>query len=150
MLDARQFQHTIKSLSKPLPKQNKKRKKARPFNGLPQCHRQMETFIKGYKINRHNLAKLAEIPVTDLRIYSAIDVLIRALNRDGYLFLGGAYDTDPVSGERVMEMIVVLEEQLSEEALRNESLSATPLDETVAKGVEMGLLEGPKIWERFA
>ena len=109
----------------------------------------METFIKGYKIHRHNLAKLAEIPVTDDRIYSAVDILIRALNRDGYLFMGAAYDTDPVNGERMMEMIVVLEEHPSEEALRNSSLSATPLDETVAKGVEMGLLEGPKIWERF-
>ncbi|ETW74881.1 hypothetical protein HETIRDRAFT_120540 [Heterobasidion irregulare TC 32-1] len=109
----------------------------------------METFIKGYKINRHNLAKLADIPVADLRIHSAIDVLVRALNRDGYLFIGAAYDADPVTGERVMEMIVVLEEHPSEEALRSESLSAAPLDETVAKGVEMGLLEGPKIWERF-
>ena len=110
----------------------------------------METFIKGYKIHRHNLAKLAEIPVTDVRLYSAVDILIRALNRDGYLFMGAAYDTDPMNGERMIEMIVVLEEHPSEEALRNSSLSAAPLDETVAKGVEMGLLEGPKIWERFA
>ena len=134
------YQHTTKGLSKPLQAITKKK----------QGHStdwQMKTFIKGHKIHRHNLAKLTEIPVTDLRIYSAIDVLIRALSRDGYLFLGGAYDTDPVSRERVMEMI---EEHLSEEALRNSSLSATPLDETVAKGVEMGLLEGPKIWERFA
>ena len=108
----------------------------------------METFIKGFKIHRHNLAKLAEIPVTDLRIESGIELLIRALNRDGYKFIGAAYDIDPVSGERELEIIVVLEEQLSEEAFQNSSLSVTELDETIAAGVKMGLLDGPKIWER--
>ena len=53
-----------------------------------------------------------------------------------------------MSGERELEIIVVLEEQLSEEAFQNSSLSVTELDETIAAGVKTGPLDGPKIWER--
>jgi hypothetical protein len=109
----------------------------------------METkqFIKGYIIDYDLVAKAANIDASDLNVHHYTRVIMSALNRDGYKFIGSVYrhvEPGKQPNEKDLALAIVLEIGEDEEALKKMELP--PLDETIAACLPH-VLVGPGVWE---
>lgn len=101
-------------------------------------------YAKGFILDRHLIAKLAEVESTsDPEVDAHIHVIINGLNREGYKFIGGVYRYNQI-GQRRLEMAIVLETGDDEEKLRSKELQH--IDETIA-AAQPHVLIGPDVWE---
>lgn len=106
-----------------------------------------KTFVKGFKIDQDKVVRSAKLKDPDLTIIeSYITTIVHVLNREGYKYIGCAYDhdPDPQDGERRLVLVIVLDESTDEEELKNKALGQ--IDDTI-EWAKPHVLEGPDVWE---
>jgi hypothetical protein len=86
------------------------------------------TFVKGFKINHAKVVTSAKLNDPDLAtIESYIDIIVDILNREGYKYIGCAYEHDPNPQDGKRQLM--LDEGTDEEELKKKALGL--VDETI-------------------
>jgi hypothetical protein len=106
-----------------------------------------KTFVKGFKIDQAKVVTLIDLKDPDLTVIEDyITIIVHELNREGYKYIGCAYDhePDPQDGKRRLVLVIVLDESADEEELKNKALGE--IDATI-EWARPHVLEGPDVWE---
>ena len=95
----------------------------------------VKTYVKGFKIDRKNVADVADVESdrdAEVNAYR-IRVILSGLDRSGYKFIAAAHEHIPPGqkpdGRTHLALIIVLEEGSDEETLRRQVLGC--IDESI-------------------
>jgi hypothetical protein len=108
-----------------------------------------KTYVKGFKIDRERIAKLAHVaddhdPMVDMFIH----IIIKDLKRSGYKYIGAVHDHPlPPQYENTDEnlaVVIILDEGHNKTELQERELG--PIDDTI-QIAQQHVLIGPDVWE---